>query len=131
MKSHALLEFLAEWQGRAFDFGATDCCQFARALVRKISGVDHGSEWVYNTFDEAQRILDDHGGLEPLISQYLGASVPLDQLTIGDLCLIRGPWEFEMMAARSARGAYAPSSQGVVYIAEHRIQCGWPIEWTR
>lgn len=126
MRAETLLRVAADWQDRPFRYGVADCCQFARQLVREMTGQDYGAEWSYSSEAEAQAIIDRHGGLEPLISSYLGPAVDPSALRIGDLCLVTAP-NFEMMGARSGSGAYVPSSGGIVVARAHRIAKGWSL----
>lgn len=125
-KAAALLRVAARWRARPFAYGVADCCQFAREVVLEVTGVDHGREWTYGSEEEAQRIIDAHDGLEGLVSRYLGPPCNADELEIGDPCLIRAPG-FEMLGVRSGRGAYAPSSRGLVVAVPHRIRQGWSL----
>ena len=126
MRAATLLRVAADWQDRPFRYGVADCCQFARHLVREMTGHDYGAEWQYSSEKEAQTIIESHGGLEPLISSYLGPAVAASALRVGDLCLVTAP-NFEMMGARSGSGAYVPSSGGIIVARAHRIAKGWMI----
>lgn len=124
MRAQKLLRVAGEWRARPFEYGVADCCQFARHLVREMTGEDYGAEWTYGSEEEADRIIAHHGGLEGLISRYLGPPVERDKLRIGDLCLVNVPGA-ELMGARSGTGAFVVSSRGVMVVGESRIHRGW------
>ena len=125
-KAQSLLRVAGRWRARPFEYGVADCCQFARDLVREATGVDYGREWTYASEEEAEGIIEQHGGLEGLVSRYLGEPVGPDDLEVGDLCLVQAPG-FEMLAAKSGQGAYGPSRKGIVMVQSHRIAKGWAI----
>lgn len=126
MRATALLRVVTDWRARPFEYGAVDCCQFARAVVREITGDDLGAEWQYATEQEAREIIDRHGSLSALVTHYLGESVSAEKLRIGDICLVAAPG-FEMLGAKSRIGAYVPTENGIGMAGNHRITHGWAI----
>lgn len=125
-KAQSLLRVAGRWRARPFEYGVADCCQFARDLVREATGVDYGREWTYASEEEAEVIIEQHGGLEGLVSRYLGEPVGPDDLEVGDLCLVKAPG-FESLAAKSGQVAYMPSRAGVRAVSSHRIAKGWAL----
>ncbi len=54
-------------------YGTGDCLQFVRTYVRLMTGVDHGADIAYDSEMGAMRALADAGGIEEMITRYLGA----------------------------------------------------------
>ena len=66
--------------------GDADCCQFAAYVAKKITGIDYVSAFKYDSEDEAQRIIDNDGGLSALLTRVLGT--PSDERADGDPVLV-------------------------------------------
>jgi hypothetical protein len=86
---------LPDWEKRLRDFiesrrkvpyaiGSNDCCLFVADCVKEITGSDPAESLRgYTTAEEAQALIDDHGGMKALVSEFLGKSN-------GPLCARRG-----------------------------------------
>lgn len=65
-------EFLHAWAAKPFEWGRTDCVQFAVAWMRESIGLDHSTGYSYDDAVSAQRIINAAGGLEALFSKHYG-----------------------------------------------------------
>jgi len=79
-----------------FVIGQHDCCLWACDVVQAVCGYDaaHGIRGTYNTEEQAQALIDDHGGLHVLAADRFGVQIEPSQATAGDVGLIdteRGP----------------------------------------
>jgi len=82
-----LQEFVRARQSAPFQWGENDCCMFAADAVLAVTGVDpalhlRGS---YSTAQEAASILRDYGGIENLVTAFMGPPVPVLMARVGDL----------------------------------------------
>ena len=58
--------------GVNFQYGELDCCLFAALVAEVITGKDYAAEFDYDSEEEAQEIMDEHGGLDGLLTNLLG-----------------------------------------------------------
>ncbi len=65
-----------------------DCVQFARAVILEVTGESVADDATYANADEADQIIEDHGGLRGLITYYLGEPVEPGELTTCDVALV-------------------------------------------
>lgn len=68
-----VLAYLAEQARRSFEWGKTDCVQFAAGWIEALSGTRPNLP-AYSSEAEAKRWLVDNGGLEAAVSAQLGPS---------------------------------------------------------
>ena len=81
----ALIE---EAQGRRFEWGAWDCCQFAARDVEAVTGRDPRELFPpYTSEAEAESIIAECGGMQELITRALGESVQPSRAMRGDIVL--------------------------------------------
>ena len=72
-------------------WGQTDCCQFALAAVRALTGVDHAHLFpAYSSEREALEIIVKAGGVAALVRTALGESKHPSRARHGDIVL--GDW---------------------------------------
>lgn len=67
-----LEEFISEWAARPFQWGVTDCVQFAAAWVRECTGQDYAAGYAYSDEAGAALVIREAGGLSELVSRHLG-----------------------------------------------------------
>lgn len=94
-----LSRFIRTRREMPFEWGKNDCLIYAADAVQTITGKDPAKQWRgYSTFEEAQTILKDNGGMEALITKAMGFpphTVPL-MARRGDVALLE--LEHRMMA---------------------------------
>lgn len=66
-----VLSYIAEQARLPFEWGKTDCVQFAAGMIERLTGVRPAVP-AYATETEAKRWLVENGGLEAAVSTYLG-----------------------------------------------------------
>jgi len=64
-----------EFDGRPVDFGTVDCCRFLDAYIGHLTGRRLGDEVRYHSRDQAQRTIDDAGGMVALFDTLAGPHV--------------------------------------------------------
>ena len=107
---------LNAWNKRRFDYGDADCCQFARFVVREMTGVDHMSPFNYSSEGEAQLIIDRHGSLGETVASHDGAPV-----------LLRLPHVDEVLGIWHNGKAVALTAGGFITVAAKYAQRGWNV----
>jgi len=62
---HILAMEIEAWRNQPFSWGFNDCAMFAANVVEAMTGIDYAAEFrnKYTTREEAQAMLDEHGGL--------------------------------------------------------------------
>jgi len=96
--------------GEDFKYGDLDCCLFAALVAQDISGHDYAADFDYDSEEDAASIIEEHGGLEKLLTSLLGeptSNVPrpgdtvlldLEEPTVGVWYMrnpiVRGPKRF-------------------------------------
>lgn len=95
----ALSEVAAQAEARRapFAYGTWDCCLWAAEAVQAITGVDYMAALRgYASKEEADALLSEHGGLESLVTEVLGAEsqhisrAMRGDVVIGELQLVPG-----------------------------------------
>lgn len=105
-----------EWSARPFCWGATDCCQFARAAAWQIHGVVVDAP-AYTTEREARRTLDRLGGYAGLLRGAGMRARPLSAARRGDFVVYehKGPGLFmHGLALVTGLQAHAPTRLGLL-----------------
>ena len=74
-----------KYSGLPFSYGQ-DCCQFVGECIESITGVNPIEDLHYSTEAEAIKIIKKHGGMQEVITHYLGE--PYDGCKDGDACMI-------------------------------------------
>lgn len=110
----------------AFSWGRADCCTFAARIVQEMTGRDLLASFRghYDTARGALRLINQGGGLEHLITQRLGAPLPLvARAQRGDVVLARtlqgeptvGVCVGEKIAVQGLQGVlFLPLAAGVI-----------------
>jgi hypothetical protein len=81
----ALRKVWDEFNGHPPSWGYFDCCQMAARYVEELTGVNHAANFAYDSRNGASRILLEAGGMESLISKFMGPAKP--EAEPGDLVL--------------------------------------------
>lgn len=113
-----LAALVAEWSVRSFQWGITDCCQFARAAAWRVHGVVVDSPH-YISEREARRVLDGLGGYAGLVRSAGFTEHRLAAAARGDFVLYehKGPGLFAHgLAVVTGTHAHAPTHTGLVAI---------------
>lgn len=79
-----LRDFIESRRHMPYAIGSNDCCLFVADAILAITGNDPAKGLRgYTTQDEAQALIDDHGGMKSLVTEFLGKAN-------GPLCARRG-----------------------------------------
>lgn len=78
---------LHEWAAKPLRFGVSDCCQFAGAVVNEFRGHNPMSRFSYMGSREAQELIRSFGSLENAVTDTLGAPIPVELASDGDVLL--------------------------------------------
>lgn len=85
-----LAAFLKERESLPFKWGFHDCCSFAAAAVRVITGRDFLEQYPsYATREEAEAVMADCGGVEGIATACLGAPIAASFAQRGDIVLLQ------------------------------------------
>lgn len=122
----ALRETVLEYEGAPMVWGESDCCQFAKAYLRRL-GRDVAPGITYESEFGAQRIMAQHGGLGGFLRHVLGEPHPPEP---GDVCLVSLSDEGDLAAAGVYVG-YAVFTvhpdRGLVRVNGERVREAWPV----
>jgi len=82
---------IAEHKNRAFAWGVNDCCLFAARVRDAMTDSDYEAQISAAYSDEASALalIAQHGGLEGVVTHYLGES-SVERATRGDVVLFDG-----------------------------------------
>lgn len=114
-------------KSRTFEYGSFDCCLFAADTVLAMTGVDYAAPFRgYASQADAAVILDDHGGLQGLLTHVLGEPVHVSQMGRGDVCLVEGALGLSTGVCTGSM-CWVPSPSGLVPVPRDRAVCAWKV----
>ena len=137
---------LPDWQlrlaefGRArasmpFLWGSNDCCTFAAAAVEALSGANPmASMEPYGTeagpkrkaLRRLLRRIDKAGGLQHLVSEYLGAPISPRMAGVGDVVVVMNAGA-ELVGVCNGTSVAAPGPHGMVMLGMDAAVAAWRI----
>jgi len=120
-------------QGREkspFAWGANDCCTFAADAVIAMTGKDamRALRGRYTSERGAARLIKQAGGLEPLVSRYLGE--PLARIAMagrGDVVLMPNPERGPCLAICVGTDAAAAGVEGTILFPMSVALAAWKV----
>lgn len=126
-------EILAGLNGRRFRWGVLDCCMFAAEVLEQLHGRDFATDWrgKYRSHAGALRLIEQHGGLEPILTEILGTPVPPLTVRRGDPVLARDSGRFhdgEAVGIADGRLAVFMTSDGLMTLPLARCAMGWRVD---
>jgi hypothetical protein len=122
-----VLQALNKWQRRDFDYGDSDCCQFAGFVVKELTGKDYLADFDYTSEDEANQIIKSNGDLEATVSSVLGKSITdINSLPDGSPVLLDLP-EGSAMGIKFGNYAVGLVKKGMTKIPNQHISVGWQV----
>lgn len=123
--ANKFLSSLNSWDRNDFQYGITDCCQFASHVVKEITGEDHAAKFQYGSEEEAQRIIEEHNGLVGLISSLLGE--PNKSEKDGDVCVLFIPSIGELLGVRYKDNVVCITEKGLKAVEYKYVIAEWAI----
>jgi hypothetical protein len=126
-----MLEAIAAAKERKFSFGAHDCCLFSATVADAISDGDYVKRLLeqFNYLSEADviAILQAGGGLQQLVTDFIGEPIPVGQAMAGDVVLIRDIEEKEVLGVCEGSQVLCATDKGVIPFKMSRAICAWRI----
>lgn len=121
-------------QKMPFAWAIHDCVLFAARCIDAQLGtqfeVDIQRDFSYDGPIAAIRIIAQAGGWEPLISRYLGPSVPAHALEFGDVLLGHAPEPYEhttLVGVCDEELFMAPDFRGLTWLPMTNALMGWKL----
>tara|TARA_R110000772_G_scaffold137162_4_gene246028 strand:- start:1923 stop:2315 length:393 start_codon:yes stop_codon:yes gene_type:complete len=123
--ANKFLSSLNSWEKNDFEYGTTDCCQFASHVVKSITGEDYAANFQYGSEEEARKIIEEHNGLVGLISSLLGE--PNQTEKDGDVCVLFIPSIGELLGVRYKDDVVCITEKGLKAIEYKYVIAEWAI----
>lgn len=123
--SSPILSSLNDWERAEFQYGKTDCCQFASHVFKSITGEDHAAKFQYGSEEEAQKIIEEHNGLVGLVSSLIGP--PNKSQKDGDICVLFIPAIGELLGVRYKDNVVCITEKGLRVIEHKHVIAEWVI----
>ncbi|MCR8961137.1 hypothetical protein M0765_026435 [Variovorax sp. S2] len=110
-----------------FGWGSNDCCTFAAAAVKALTGADPMvSVPSYDSASTAARMIEEGGGLEQLASSFLGQPVPVAMAAVGDIVLVLNA-NRQMLGVCNGTNVLAPGEAGMAVLGMDAALAAWKI----
>lgn len=132
-----LAEFIEARRNMPFTFGTNDCCTFAAAAVKALTGVDYRHQLIetfgaYGTLAEAARRKEQTGGLEALATSILRDPIPVAFAGRGDIVLADAPdavGDVDLRHLGVCLGTHvaAPGLKGLVFVPMSLAVKAWGV----
>lgn len=122
-----LAAFAKERADMPFEWGRNDCTLFAADAVLAMTGVDHAAGWRgYDNIRDAQRLIDELGGLRAIATAALGDAVPVLMAAPGDVLLLDNGGR-ELLAICNGTSAIAPWEKGLAALPMSQALAAWKV----
>lgn len=118
-----VLRAINKWQRSEFRYGTKDCCQFAAFIVNELTGKDYSADFDYDSEEQAQQIVEEHGDLVGLFTDILGED---DQDVFdGSPCIafIHGIGQFAGIKYKDS--VICVTKNGIARVPNSNIIAGW------
>jgi hypothetical protein len=124
----SVINALNKWEKRAFDYGDSDCCQFAGFIVRELTGKDYLAPFSYGSEEDAYSIIEKHGDLVSTASTVLGdPETDITNLDDGSPVVVSLSEGIQIMGIKLGDLAVCISKNGMVQIPHQFILSGWKL----
>lgn len=120
-------QVLLQQANEKFTWGSLDCVLFSISAANQIAGAEFDAPFDYSSEEEAQEILDAHGGLSGLFTHVFGPPTNLNELDDGDPVLVDFPVIGEMMGMMVSGSAMVKTMGGTVSMSATKIIEGWHV----
>jgi hypothetical protein len=126
----ALANLLQQSKQRQFEWGKWDCCQFANAAIKCITGRDYFAQIDANYSTElgAKRLIKQIGGSDLLtaFTSLLGEKKPILMANRGDIAVVQHGGN--QVAVLIFNGYWAVTECGLIQIRPDDVLAVWGIE---
>ena len=127
-----MMQAIEDAKQRPFEWGVHDCCLFAASTADKITVNGDYVRRLLAQFNYASDISVDAillagGGLQKILDDFLGASIPWGQAQQGDVVLIRDARGQEILGVCEGSKVICATEGGVIPIAIRHAICAWRI----
>ena len=119
--------FLSQRQSVPFRWGENDCCLFAADCVLAITGVDLAVEFRGMGARRSARFVRAAGGLEALVSRYLGFPIAAQDAAQGDVVQVRTGKRMAIGIRADAAHVVGPGAAGLVWLPLARANRAWKV----
>ena len=120
-------EFVKARASMPFIWGQNDCCIFAADAVLATTGKDHAASLRgYISAREAQRLIEERGGLREIVRAALGDSILPAFASVGDVVLVENEWR-ELLAICNGTTAIAPGETGIAVLGMNTALAAWRV----
>lgn len=120
-------EFAKERASMPFEWGRNDCCLFAADAVLAMTDVDPAASLRgYTTARAAQRLVDEAGGLQEFVSQFLGEPVSPLMAAVGDVVLLANEGR-DLLGICNGTNAIGAGAQGLAVLGMDSARAAWKI----
>ena len=68
-------DVIARYENKEVEYGVRDCCQFAGAVYKEITGKDVMEHFDYSSEEEAYEIIEERGGWDAMLEDVLGEPI--------------------------------------------------------
>jgi len=123
-----LADLVQENRDRAFEWGSFDCCIWPAMVKDSMTGSNLVEQMaaLYSDRAGADKLIEDAGGFEELISQHLGEPVSAKLIGRGDVALIEHE-NGKSLAIFDGQYAIATGKNGLKMLKRSVILKGWKI----
>jgi hypothetical protein len=121
--SPSIFAALNRWQKGEFQYGTRDCVAFTAFMIRELHGVDYSHELVYNSEEQASKIIDSHNGFMSLIDRVLGD--PVDYPMVGHPVMCDFPRIGLLMGVKLGESVAVVTKHGLTTIPDRYIVRSW------
>jgi len=110
-----------------FSWGSNDCCSFAAAGVKALTGLDPMAPVApYDDALGAARLIEEGGGLRHLADEMLGRSVSPLMAAVGDVILLMNEGR-EILGICNGTNILAPGKDGIATLDMTAAIAAWKI----
>lgn len=120
---HQIIRALNKWPKSKFEYGISDCCQFASFMVKELTGVDYAAKFNYDSEESAFDIMSKHNGLVGLFTSLLGESTT--ESVDGSPCIVYIDGTGEAGGIKYGNLVVCVTQNGLAHIPESKIIASW------
>ena len=120
-----ITQALNSWNRRDFNYGDSDCCQFAAFIVKQMTGKDFATDFNYQSEAQAYEIVEQEGTLADFLQTLLGNPSP--ELKDGDPCVVDLPIIGQVCGVKYKTNVVCLTDKGLTQIKDRYLLYGWSV----